>query len=320
VSSAPEYLGGVDVGGTSIKVGVIRRLDGTVVREWSVLTHAEEGPTAVVSRIRSCIRDVWETEQRIASIGVGMPGVVHPTEHTVQYPPNFPGWGVVPLQSLLQASSPVPVTVENDANAAAIAEARVGAGRDVSHFLYVTLGTGVGGGIVIDRKVYAGPHGDAGEIGHVIVDMHERPTEEQHAHDRAFRAGTMEEMIGRIGLLHKMESILQQQSSAHLHTGAYDVADITTAATLGDAAALELLTWAGEILGVGLASALNVLGMHVVVVGGGISQAHPRLLETALSTIKERAIPTVARHVDLRVATLGSHAGVVGAAMIGALD
>jgi glucokinase len=320
VSSAPEYIGGIDVGGTSIKVGVIRRHDGAVIRDWSEPTHAEEGPTAVVARIRRCIRDVWETEQRIASIGVGMPGVVHPVDRTVHYPPNFPEWGVVPLQQLLQASSPVPVTVENDANAAAIAEARVGAGAGVSHFLYVTLGTGVGGGIVIDGKVYAGPHGDAGEIGHVIVDMHERPTEEQREHGRTFRAGTMEELIGRIGLLRRMEHVLLRTPSDRLRSGEFDVADITTAAAAGDAAALEVLTWAGQILGVGLASALNVLGMHVVIVGGGISQAHPRLLDTAIATIRERAIPTVARSIDLRVASLGAHAGVVGAAMIGALD
>lgn len=308
LSTASELFAGIDVGGTAIKYGIVDA-HGEIVRQGTTPTKAELGVEATVASIVDVAQALCASTPRVASLGIGVPGVVHPETYVVQNPPNLPGWDIVPLRDIVRQAVPVPVSIANDANAAAIAEAMAGAGRELGDFLYVTLGTGIGGGVIMNHRLHTGPFGDAGEIGHIIVDIHDMPTQEQIDRGLSFRAGTMEEMIGRHG-------VLATWSRLSGRTGD-DVEDISAFARNGDALALRCLEHVGTVLGTGLASALAVLGMVDVIIGGGIAQAHPILLEATLKTIRERAIPTISRRITIRPATFGTTSGLVGAAMIG---
>lgn len=303
---------GIDVGGTSVKCAIVSA-DGSILHHREIPTLADEGRDATVHRIVKLAQEVIALDVSVSGIGVGVPGIVDPHTQLVQCPPNLPGWEAVPLGDVIAAATQKPVLVQNDANAAALAELTLGAGRDVKNFLYVTLGTGIGGGIIIDGRVYAGPYGDAGEIGHIIIDHQAIPSAWMLEHNKAFRAGTVEELVGRPGLLKRWQDIRSRHDSSV--DASADVIDIQHGADQGDTLAVEFLTQAGVMLGTALASALAVLGMHVIVIGGGISNA-TTLVRAAVDTMKRRAIPTIARDLDVRIARFHADAGVVGAAML----
>ncbi|MBU3678990.1 MAG: ROK family protein, partial [Candidatus Kapabacteria bacterium] len=209
-----QTFGAIDVGGTGIKYGVVDAA-GVTVWEASVPTMADEGREAVVERICDVVHEIEERSSDIVAIGLGVPGIVDPDTKHVQAPPNLPGWDDVDLLSRLRQVTTKPVDLENDANAAALAEALMGAGVNEPNFLYATLGTGIGGGIILNGKLYRGPHGDAGEIGHVIMDAWAR----EGARDpRAFRTAVLEDYVGNAGIV-----MLARQAGHNVQT----VAEIT---------------------------------------------------------------------------------------------
>lgn len=313
----PHYAG-IDVGGTTIKSGIISS-SGTIVYHSTIETNAHLGRDAVIALLKQTINNLYQTSNEILSIGIGFPSVVHPDGGVVHYPPNLPGWGVVPLRAVLQEITEIPVVIHNDANVAALAEGRLGAGQGSPNFLYITLGTGVGGGIIINGNIYSGERGGAGEIGHIIVNADEFPTQMMIEEGREYRAGTLEERLGRHGIRAEARRIARKHPDSLLNQvdDALDVEHISEAAHKGDAAALECLRVSGRTLGLGLASALAILDMRLVVVGGGISQAHPLLLDSVRETLRKRALPTIAPEVEIRLAHFSAHAGVVGAALAG---
>lgn len=284
-------IGAIDIGGTSIKYGVVTE-HGNVLWEQSMPTKAAEGRDAVVSRCCDVVTAILERTPSVVSIGVGVPGVVDPITKYVQAPPNLPGWDSVDLRGALRRVTSLPIDVENDANAAALGEALMGAGVDHPNFLYATLGTGIGGGVVFDHALYRGPHGDAGEIGHIIMNAWDPEN------PRPFRTGVLEEYAGISGIV------------AMARTEGEDVENV------GRIRNDAVLKEAGRIIGLGLCSALAVLGLRVVIIGGGVAQA-PFVLDTIRATIKHRAIPTIAASVEVLPAKYGSQAGLIGAAAVG---
>ncbi|MBC8124272.1 MAG: ROK family protein [Candidatus Kapabacteria bacterium] len=286
-------IGAIDIGGTNIKYGVVSQ-GGVIEWEQSIPTHALDGLDAVIKRLRGVVTQITERSPNVQAIGIGVPGVVDPTTKHVQAPPNLPGWHNV---DLLAALSPLPfaLAIENDANAAALGEATMGAGMEHPNFLYVTLGTGIGGGVILDGQPYRGPHGDAGEIGHIILDAWAR---EGALDPRPFRTGVMEEYAGLQGILR----MAREQGE-----DAENIRRIQNDAVFKEA---------GRVIGIGLCSALAVLGLRVVIIGGGVSQA-PFIIESIKSTMKHRAIPTIADALLVLPARFGSHAGLIGAAAVG---
>lgn len=282
---------GIDIGGTFIKYGVVAA-DGTIIEKHQTLTLAHEGKDALVSRILSVAHTLVSFRPFALSpcqaLGIGVPGVVDPLTKHVQSPPNLPGWDDVPLQQIVSDALGIKVVVENDANAGAIAELRAGAGKRRSDFLYLTLGTGVGGGVVINGRLYTGPHGDAGEVGHI------------HLHP-----GTvLEKIIGRVGILERYGA-----------DDTVDVGDIDQRAQAGEQRAIDVLTETGHLLGIGLCSAMAVLGLRTVIVGGGISRS-TLILDAARTSIQQHAIPTIARNFQLLPAMFLNDAGLIGAALL----
>lgn len=284
--------GAIDIGGTNIKYGVVRAL-GEIEWERSTPTLALEGRDAVISRLRNVVVEIQQQSPEISSIGIGVPGVVNPSTMRVQSPPNLPGWDNVDLIAALESA--LPISIENDANAAALGEAMFGAGRGVADFLYVTLGTGIGGGVILNGELYRGPHGDAGEVGHIILDAWAR----EGARDaRLFRTGVMEDYVGIQGILRM----------AHEHGE-----DATNVMQISNT---SILVEAGRLIGVGLCSALAVLGLRTVIIGGGIAQA-PYVFESISETMHRRAIPTIASTLLVVRAHFGHKAGLIGAAAVG---
>lgn len=305
---------GIDIGGTSIKYGVTTK-DGTILFQDSIPTEPEKGPDHMVSRLKKLINNISEAFPELLSFGVGFPSVVNPTDGCIYYPPNLPGWGIVPLVQMLQSATTLPVAIDNDANVAALAEATLGAGKNASHFLYVTLGTGVGGGIIINHSIFTGERGGAGEIGHIIIQAQDKKHDEP-----AYRTGTLEHHIGRMGLIRMAKELAANYPDSSLHTyPELDVEHISICADQGDMAAIECMKKAGYLLGIGLATILNILDMRVVVIGGGISQSSALFFDTTLDTLKTRALPTIAQLAEIRKAHFSNHAGLVGAAMLGRL-
>jgi glucokinase len=300
---------GIDLGGTNLKAGVINERN-EIVYQHTVPTNASDGKDAVLDTLIKFMNLLTKKFIKARSIGIGVPGVTT-DEGVVVMAPNLPGWENVPLIDILKEHTNLPITLDNDANLAAYAELFMGAARDTDSFLYVSLGTGVGGAIVIDRQIYRGLSGGAGELGHMIIDIGQKinPT-------APYRTGILEEFIGRKQISDFAKSVLKNFPNSILHrSDKTDPYFISQALYKNDEAAKYIFTVIGEYLGVGLASVLNVLDLRLVVIGGGLSQAHPLFLDVALETVRQRALPNIANEVEIRRAEFLKDAGIVGAAV-----
>ncbi|TAL70017.1 MAG: ROK family protein [Bacteroidetes bacterium] len=304
------YLG-IDLGGTNLKSGVIDD-NGNIIENSNCPTNADEGYNSVINKIKEIIGDS-ESKFNIKSIGIGVPGIVS-DEGLIRISPNLPGWINLPLKKKLTESTTLPLTIDNDANTAAIAELELGAGKELNNFIYITLGTGVGGTIIINRKIFRGDSGGAGEIGHTIIDANDK----SNCYNTSFRSGILEEFIGRKQIIELAKRILLNFPDSILNKNdEVDVSSISDAAAMGDTAAIECFNKIGYYLGVGIASAMNLLDISTSIIGGGISLSDNILFDCALKIIKQRALPPIALRAELRKAFFTKHAGIIGAALLG---
>ncbi len=306
---------GVDVGGTTIKAGLVDTT-GKLTEQVNAPTPALEGPEAVLHAIGDLITPLLDNySKEIRAIGLGVPGMVN-NRGDVAYPPNFPGWEVVPVEKQIRPmlNTVLPIVVDNDANVAAYAEATIGSGKDVPDFLFVTLGTGIGGCIIYDRQIWRGETGGAGEIGHVTVDMNGRPC-------NCGSKGCVEAYVGQKYMTSIALERLADMPDSLLHGMLSQGKEmepklINEAAEAGDSFAREFLAEMGEILGAGLASAMNMTDLHTVIIGGGMAQAETYLLTPARHSLRHRLLKRIADDVDMRTASLGNESGMVGAALL----
>jgi glucokinase len=279
---------GVDVGGTWIKTACVAA-DGRLDDRERFATP-QLGPDSVVSALADCLR----RHSACRAMGVGVPGVVD-SSGTVYNPPNMAGWTTVPLRAMLERACGVPVAVDNDANAAALAESR---GDDApTTYLYVTLGTGVGGAIVVERSIFRGITGGAGEFGHVVVRADDSATSTGHT----WRSGTVEEYVGARAL-----------EAAFGGT----IADLVHAYNVGNHFAQTVIMQAVHVLAAGLAGVCAVTGIPTIIVGGGITDALPAILPLLEQALRHRSIPSIATQLSVRPARWGNDAGIVGAAAL----
>lgn len=290
---------GIDIGGTHIKAGIVDA-DGSLVVHHVVPSHADEGVDAMLLHIEQVYRHLAASTP--LALGIGCPGVVD-ADGVVHDPPNMAGWSVVPLRHMLAERLGCLVAVDNDANVAAIAEADAGAGAQVASFIYVTLGTGIGGAIVLDRHILRGPSGGAGEIGHCIIDRTDVSTMTGHR----WRAGTVEEYAGRQGIC----DAYARRTGVHAN-----VEQISQRYAEDDAQAVAVVDEAAYHIALALCSTCAVLGMQTIIIGGGIADAFPDIGQRIASHMHERALPTIAEHLRILPATFRNHAGIIGAALL----
>ncbi|HEX8297674.1 MAG TPA: ROK family protein [Rubricoccaceae bacterium] len=314
---------GVDLGGTNLKVALVDR-DGAIVHRLSVPTDADGGTERVLDRIADGIARVaghLPDGARLLGVGIGAPGTVALDRATVPHMTNFPGWERVHLPDRLRPrldqrtlTLDGPILADNDANVAGLGSAHYGAGHAYGTFLMVTLGTGVGGAIVIDRRVFRGTTGAAGEIGHISVDY-------DGPYSRAGVAGAAEAYLGQRYLSEHARDRLRTRPTSLYATAGADLENLTphaltAAAEAGDAAAAETLAWAGHKLGCALASAVNLLDIRTVVVGGGVSAAGDWILEPARDALRRSVMPAMRDGLKVVQETRGNDVALLGAACL----
>ena len=320
MTSSSAYVIGVDLGATTIKSGIVDE-EGRILDQVVVDAMALSGPRAVIRQIVLSIRQLFERHGRAGcrGIGIGSPGVVASSDGAVLYPPNFADWKRVRVADAVRKTFRLPVAIENDANCAAIAEAHFGSGKRYSNFLFVIWGTGVGGGVIIDRKIYRGPYGGAGEIGHVAVDHNGPPC-------NCGSRGCIESYIGQRYLSDRTRRAVaeaakrgERSAIGQLVKGnlaKIEPAVISNAALRGDRLAIGILTEAGTLLGCALASVVNVLEIRTVIIGGGISAVPDFVFEAIRETVRSRVLTPHRAGIRVLRAKLGNGAGIIGAASL----
>ncbi len=305
---------GVDLGGTTVKTGLVT-LSGEIGYSNKFPSRAEEGPAAVIEQIVHSVSDVLKhaNGKSVTGIGVGSPGVVN-NSGFVKAPPNLAGWNQVPLaKELARTFKDIPVSVENDANCAAIAESKFGAGKDHPDFLFIIWGTGIGGGIILNRALYRGTSGGAGEVGHISIDYNGPVC-------GCGARGCVEAFIGQKYLSQRtVEKVKAQPSSLILNLVGGDYSKIepifiSRAADAGDELAQSILTEAGTLLGVAVGAVMNTMDLRVSIIGGGVSAAGDLVIKAAQESVRAHVLKPLRDDIRVIQSTLGNDAGILGAA------
>jgi glucokinase len=313
----PSLYVGVDVGGTSIKGGVVDDR-GRPLRAVTLPTEAHRGQEFGLERICETVRHAVAAAElrldQIEGIGVATPGTMDLKAGIILDPPNLKPWLNVPVRQYVQDAFHLPTAFQNDANAAAYGEFWVGAGKDVHSMVLYTLGTGVGGGIIIGDLVVEGEHSHGAELGHVRIEV---------THPRQCscgRWGCLEAYASAVAVVKRTREALAEdggrsslQGVERKH-GALTAKDIFDAAALGDALAEKIVEETAFYLAVGATNMMHTIDPDTVVYGGGMIAAGETFLERIRRHIRQLAFPLPAERTEIRYAQLGSDAGFIGAA------
>jgi glucokinase len=307
---------GIDLGGTFIKAAVVSP-EGKLLTKCETPTHAEDGPEAVFDAIGLASEEILSStglaNWDVAACGIGAPGPLDWRSGIVFSPANLPGWRDVPLAEILTKRLGVQCFVENDANAACYGEFWRGAGQGADNMCLLTLGTGLGGGIVVAGRLLRGPDGTAAEVGHIIVQRDGRLCG-CGARGCIETYGSVTGLVrtARYGLEAGEASVLRESCDGDW--GALTGAMVSEAAEEGDSFAREVIRTTGEWLGLGIANLINLLNPEKVVLAGGMTKAGEMLLEPIRETAARIAFDVPAARAEIVMAGLGEDAGVIGAA------
>jgi glucokinase len=308
---------GVDIGGTNIKIAIVD-LKGHIVYSNSVPTRAEMGYEYTVENIKTtikeCLKESRNSIESVIGIGFGLPGQIDSEKGIVKLLPNIPGWVNVPLASIIEKEFNVPVKIDNDVRVATLGELNFGAGKGCKNLVCITVGTGVGSGIVVNGQLVRGASMAAGEIGHLIV---ERNGGELCG---CGNTGCLEAYASGPSIV-KMayEYIMGGKSTKYKElavNGPITPYMVYEAAKQGDAVSKRIFLIVGEYLGIALASVVNLLNPEKIIIGGGVGQAGDLLFDAIRETIKKRALGVSADAVEIVPADLGENAGVIGASLL----
>ena len=293
-----ELFIGVDVGGTTVKLGVCDAA-GAVRARRSIATDPPSGPERLVERIAAAVLEMLSTTGAASGCGVGIPGPLDPARRTLLRANHLPGWADVPIPALLAARLGVPVVLENDANCAAWGELRAGVGRGAESLVLFTLGTGVGGGVVLGGRLWIGAAGAAGALGHLVVD----PTGPLCA-------------CGQRGCLEQYASA----TSVARHFGRGSAPDAFAAAALNEPDAVAVIAAATDALAAAASAVIHTLQPEVVVLGGGMAAAGEPLLAPVREGVRRRVRAVWLERTRVELTALGGDAGWIGAALLAAED
>lgn len=292
---------GVDLGGTRIRAArLTSRL--TLEARAEIPTRAADGPDKIIQRMIGLIREVWPADGQISKIGVAAPGPLDPFTGVILSPPNL-GWRNVPLRDMLHEAFGVPVMVGNDANAAALAEAMIGAGRGLRHMIYLTISTGVGSGIIVNGKLHTGARGLAAEAGLIPLLYGDR-------------VATLEDLSAGPDMAREAVRRMDagERSSLAMVSGELTAESIGAAAVAGDDLANQVISNAGRNIGLGIVTLLHLFNPERVVIGGGVSQLGERIFDPIRATAARYVCdPAYIEGVDIVPAHFGGDVGLVGA-------
>jgi glucokinase len=313
------YFIGVDLGGTNIKFGIVSE-NGEILHKGMLSAQANLGRNAILGNINKAIEESLVFARRknikIKGIGVGSPGTVNLESGKIEGScPNLPQMVNVNLKKWLSSYFKFPIYVDNDANLMALAESEFGAAKGYKNALCLTIGTGIGGGIILDGKLFHGSNFAGAEFGHMTICYNGLKC-------KCGGIGCLEMYASAPGMVKDAIKFLRRDRKSIIHKLIErDLDRLTTelifeAERKGDALASDIINQSCAYLGAGIASAVNLLNPQVVVIGGGVSEGGNNFIKRIEEEVKRRAFPTATKHLKIVKAKLGNNAGFIGAAML----
>ena len=304
---------GIDVGGTGLKAGVVDA-NGKIISKVSCPTGVERGHEAVIADMAQlalkAIEQSGYTLDDVKAIGIGIPGVQDPRTGRVPFCTNL-GWHDVPVIELMQKVIDKPVYIDNDATVAALAESVAGVSSQYKDSIFLTLGTGVGGGVILNGKVYSGTHGVGSELGHMIVVAGgDQCTCGNRGCWERYASATALIRMGHECAAKHPESVLAGKEKLNAK-------DVMDAAKANDPAGLEAFDQYTTYLAMGMVNIINFMDPEVIVIGGGVSAAGEFLLKPIREKLAKMVFYKAMPYASIELATLGNDAGIIGAAMLG---
>ena len=308
---------GIDIGGTGIQIGVVSE-DYSIIKEGSIPTQKDLPFEEQVRLISECVVSTVEsagfTTQDIESVGVGIPGIASAKTGEVIKCTNM-GWFHVPFREVFSRFLDKPVFIDNDANVAALAESVIGNSAGTSSSVFITIGTGIGSGIILSGKIWSGAHHIGGELGHVIFDLDGVPcTCGNHGCLERYCSATALIRMAREAVKDQPESMMM--ALAGQDPSRIEAKTVIDAARAGDPVAVKVYDYYTDCLAQAVASVVNLLDPEMIVFGGGVSKAGDFLLEPVLRKYPQYVLFNDQPLPPVKLAVLGSEAGIIGAAML----
>ena len=310
---------GIDLGGTHLRVAMVNTETGEIISQIKMPTLAQEGYLAVIKRMADITKKVIAESgisfSNIVGIGIGVPGTPNLETGEILFLPNLPGqWRNIPLAKILGDQINLPVYLINDVRAMTMAEWRFGAGQNVQTMVCVAIGTGIGGGLVINNQLHLGLNGTAGELGHLIVESDGIPCGcGNRGCLEMYSSGPAIASMGVKFVLHGHTTLIGELVNYEIQRITAET--IVQAARSEDQKALYILSVAGKYLGIAISNMLVAISPNKVVIGGGVAEAGNLLLDPVKQTILERVFMMPASQVDITTAQLGTQAGIIGSAL-----
>jgi len=315
----PErYTIGIDLGGTNVKFGLVSR-EGRIVRRARIPTNAQTGPKRALRRIALMIRHLAK-DCEVSAIGIGAAGLIEHKQGVIRIPPNLPGWDQTPVKEVIEKATGIPAYVGNDVNACVLGEFLFGAGIGKQNIFCITLGTGVGGGIITNGRLVIGANHSAGEVGHTVIFPDGQMC-------RCGNRGCLECYVGAeyivqrtiarvrtAGPKQKARSLIRRYSGNRLETITPKL--ISRAAAKGDSLALDIVDEVGYYVGLGIINVVHLLDPELIVIGGGMTGFGKPLMDAVRRTVDERLMKFPERRLEIVFSKLGDDAGVLGASQL----
>jgi glucokinase len=305
----------IDIGGTGTRTALVNS-EGVIVERTSIRTEPQQGMDAGLRRIAAAVRQVMPDDgRRVCGIGIAAAGLVDVRRGVALSQSNLPGWQGAPLRQYFEDAFQLPTAIGNDANLAALAEQRYGAGKGASHLIYITISTGIGGGIISDGRIYSGADGFAGEVGHHTIDVH-------GPRCNCGNLGCLEVLASGTAMARDARSaIAAGRPSQILGLAGGDLAAISPvtiakAAGMGDVLGHEIIDRAGTYIGFGLVNLIHLFNPRLFVIGGGVSNIGEPLFSAIRRTVAEHGIGPMSDGVRIVPAALGDDSGLLGAAAL----
>ena len=318
-SSKTQYYVGVDLGGTKILSGVFRN-SLECVGTAKLSTKSQRGVPAVIERVARCVREALDEAdlplKQVAGVGVGAPGAVNFAEGRVIFAPNMEGWKDVPLKKRLEKQLGLPVFIENDCNIAALGVHVAELKAKPRSLIGIFVGTGIGGGLIINGNLYAGFNHTAGEIGHMVLDVNGPKC-------GCGNKGCFEALASRTAIFQQIKAGVKDGAKTLLtdmlgdHLDDLRSGDLRKAIRRGDKFVAQIVEDAAEYIGIGVANLVNLFSPEVVVLGGGVMEAlADEMMSIIVKTARDYAMPGTMKGVEIIASKLGDAAGITGAAVL----
>jgi glucokinase len=299
---------GIDFGGTSVKPGVVA--DGKIIARLApIKTREHSGPDSLLEAIRQAIEELRKEHPQVAAIGAGLPGMVDSINGRVWQLSNVPGWEDVALTALLEEWSGLPAAIDNDANAMAYAEWLYGAGHEGVNVVCMTLGTGVGGGLILERKLYRGSRLGAGEIGQMTIDPNGVPGQYGNL-------GALEKYVGNNQIAARAQNLYGEAGLTRTLAECSPL-ELELAADRGDPIAHKVWEEVGFAIAITLCDIVWLLNPDRIVIGGGVGRAGEYVFGPIRKVIEERTMKIFHENLTIVPAKLGNDAGMIGSAALG---